>query len=351
MNQPREIAEKIEHVVAGLGLHPGERIPAEGELVQALRLTRHQLRKGLAWLKAQRNWVQIQGSGTYLPGSRRTPRPKEKTVILAGPLPYNRLADFDECQMLAISRGYHLTVMNISQDPAQERLYLESIRRRRITTLCLEPTPIPPWNFDLVDALLADGIKVVLLNAPPELRPKYNFFRLDYYQAGVLGANGLLKQGVRRLIHVSPLLPSKNFAWQHRDFRDGIRAVAAKGRAKVELVPAHCRLSEELGELEWAPESGPIPISGEAGYLCDQYSAGQLLRRQFRDAGLPTPKIFATSTIRYRLSFPYALLDESVRLRRMMAYALDGRIPATRKVQEVIAPEIVEPTARQQVKE
>lgn len=60
----RSVGEYID----SLHLEPGDRIPTENKLCRKFEASHYQVRKVLAELNAERGWVTIQGSGTYIPG-------------------------------------------------------------------------------------------------------------------------------------------------------------------------------------------------------------------------------------------------------------------------------------------
>lgn len=70
----RSVGEYID----SLHLEPGDRVPTENKLCRKFEASHYQIRKVLAELNAERGWVTIQGSGTYIPGGLER-RPRERS--------------------------------------------------------------------------------------------------------------------------------------------------------------------------------------------------------------------------------------------------------------------------------
>ncbi|MBI4023916.1 MAG: GntR family transcriptional regulator [Verrucomicrobia bacterium] len=339
----RTVAEVIKNRVRSLKLCPGDRLPPMNRLAKLVGITDYQLRKALVYLKDNKGWIQIRGSGTYLPGGRRPIRPKKKLIAIVGPWPEAQLSTFDECQRMARARGYGVMVINATPDPKEERTYLENLVEQDITALCMEPTPIPPCNFEIIDRFLALHAKVALFTVPPNLEHNYSVFSLDYYRAGYLGIGHLMKKGVRKVFHITFLTGGIDDPWQEKAMGAGARQAADDFDIDLDIVRAKCVFNEERQVLEWQKVETEIPFKKGIGYLCDHHVAARLLKRQLEEAGISDTEIFTVHNARVSMPFPYAFLDEQERLRRMMSYALDGRIPPHRKIREQVSPVVIHP--------
>jgi hypothetical protein len=341
----RELSEKIEGHVNSLGLKGGDRIPKEFELSTMFGVTRHQVRNALAILKEKNGWVQIQGSGTYLPGGEKPARVKEKTIAFIG----SRLTPevfpwVETVQREAYKQGYQPMMLSVSHANSKfERESLQFIIDRHITAVCIEPIPIKPCNFDLIDAILENKVKVGLLNAPQELREKYSIYMLNHYKAAYLGAVDLIRKGAKKLILVSSLLPKNDYPWQHIDFRAGFLELVKSLDIPHEIVYANVHFNDEIMENEWNTGSQPIPMKPECGYLCNTVSQALFLQKTIAKSKAKDAPIFAASYRKRNYPFPYALLDEDARMMKMLEYLTDGTIPPVKKVFDVTDPVVVYP--------
>ncbi len=342
MQRPRETAELIERHIQTLKLKPGEKTPTEAELVKATGVTRHQVRRGLAWLKDNKGWVQLQGSGTYLPGGQDTPRPRDKVIVAVGPFPWHQLSQFDEAQMATMEKGCYLSVVNIESNPKTERQYLTSILERHFIAMLVEPNPIPPLNFDLFDQIIDGGVKVLLMNAPPERRPDYAVFMLDHQKAGYVGCAHLMSRGVKKIIHVKCHTDKDDFAWQYHDVSAGVEEASATLGVEVQTIRAPSVFNESIQELDWRPANPAIPYENKLGYLCENPAAGILIHKKLQALGVRGSHIFAVSPTQRELPFPYAFLDQTERVRRMLAYAFDSRNHPRKKILDLVPPVVIQ---------
>ncbi len=336
----REVSEKIETCIRELGLKPGDRIPTEDHLMEKFRLTRHRVRAGIAFLQREKGFVTIKGSGTYIPGGSQTPKPKEKTIAVIDPC--DIASKSKDLHVQAFEKGYHLLPINVShENPGFERSCLESVMQRRLVAVCLEPFPIEPMNFDLVDQLIADGVKVLLMNAPPELRDKYSLFLLDYKKAGYMAVASMMGKGFRKIYFIR----SFSKGWQHQDFADGANEAAKDYSLDVKIFRADT-VSNPFpfgGDVTWSEKSEKIPLELNVGYISDTFPKGKLLYSDLIAAGIAEPPVFAVHKENIPSRFSYALLDPVARLSRMLSVAMDGRISSKKIVTEKFAPIIINP--------
>ena len=343
----REVAEKIEAYINELGLKPGDRLPTEDHLMEKFGLTRHRTRLGIAFLQREKGFVTIRGSGTYIPGAPETPKPKEKTIAVIDPC--GIASQSEDLHIEAFKNGYRLLSIQVSHESSNfERVCLESIIQRPVVSLCLEPFPIEPMNFDLIDQLIADGVKVLLMNAPHAFRNKYSLFLLDYRKAGYMAASSMMGKGLKKIY----LIRSSNLhAWQHQDFENGVHEAATDYSLEVKVFHADTVSNPfPTGNREidviWTKDSDKITLEPNIGYISDGFSKGILLYSELISTGIPEPSVFATSTVNLPSPFPYALLDAKARLTRMLSVAMDKIINSKKIVTEKFAPVIVNPAKR-----
>ncbi len=341
----RELSEKIEAHVNSLGVKAGDRIPKEFELSTMFGVTRHQVRNALSVLKEKNGWVQIQGSGTYLPGGEKPARVKEKTIAFIGPSLTPEVYPWVETvQREAFKQGYQPMMLSVSHANSKfERESLQFIIDRHITAVCIEPIPIKPYNFDLIDTILENKVKVGLLNAPEKLRDKYSIYLLNHHKAAYLGAVDLIRKGAKKLILVSSLDPKNDYPWQHIDFRAGFLELVKSLDIPHEIVYARAHFNDEIMENEWDKGSQPVPLKSECGYLCNTVSQALFLQKTMAKSKAKDAPIFAASYRKTNYPFPYALLDEDARMMKMLEYLTDGTIPPVKKVFDVTDPVVVYP--------
>jgi hypothetical protein len=340
--QARELVEKVDAFIAQLNLLPGDRVPTEDELMEKFEITRYRARTVLDNLLHKYGWVKLHGSGTYLPGGAATPKIKEKTVALIGP---DGKVDMKPLHELAISKNYHLLNFWIShQNSSFERLCLESVTKRLLASVCLEPIPLRPLNFDLVDKLVEEGVKVLLMNAPNELRDKYSIFLLNYHKAGFMAGAYMAKKGLKNVYFIR----SNSMAWQNQDFSDGVYRAAKKHSLNITLLHGDVKSATNTDEsdLVWTDDSNPIPLKEGSGYLADNYYKGVMLYKQLQESGIANPDVFGVSTLRKSAPFPFAFLDPTLRLTEMLTVALDNSIAANINCSKLYNPIMVPPNSK-----
>ena len=80
------IGEIVEEYIKESAFRPGDRLPPETQMANDLKMTRHQLRKGIELLKKQHKVRQIRGSGTYIEKRIAPKAPKEKIISFVTPV-------------------------------------------------------------------------------------------------------------------------------------------------------------------------------------------------------------------------------------------------------------------------
>ena len=129
--------------------------------------------------------------------------------------------------------GYFLIVCNTNDDPAQERAYLDAVGGS-----LAHGVVVMHADFVQIDDLLAlrrRGVPVVLcMWEKPDLPPVLPCVAVDFYQAGVIAAEHLLKLGHQRIGAVVGSEQSGNHIWRYRGFADTLeRSGVAHGSGEV----------------------------------------------------------------------------------------------------------------------
>lgn len=131
-----------------------------------------------------------------------------------------------EVERAARKLGYFLLVCNTNDDPAQERAYLDAVGGALAQGVIV-------MNGDFVQpaelvALRQRGVPVVLcMWERPQEPPALPCVAVDFYQAGVLAAEHLLKLGHRRLGAIVASEPTGNHRWRYQGFADTLAKAGA----------------------------------------------------------------------------------------------------------------------------
>jgi len=134
--------------------------------------------------------------------------------------------------------GYFLLVCNTNDDPAQERAYLDAVGGSLARGVLVMHA-----DFVQLDQLLAlrqRGVPVVLcMWEKPDEPPALPCVAVDFYQAGVIAAEHLLKLGHQRVGAVVGSEASGNHIWRYRGFADTL------ARAGISHLPEHARFGHD----------------------------------------------------------------------------------------------------------
>jgi LacI family transcriptional regulator, repressor for deo operon, udp, cdd, tsx, nupC, and nupG len=115
--------------------------------------------------------------------------------------------------------GFFLLVCNTNDDPAQERAYLDAVGGA-----LAQGVIVMNADFVQLDALLAlrqRGVPVVLcMWERPQEAPELPCVAVDFYQAGVLAAEHLIKLGHRHIGAIVGSEPGGNHRWRFQGYKD-----------------------------------------------------------------------------------------------------------------------------------
>lgn len=118
--------------------------------------------------------------------------------------------------------GYFLVVCNTNDDPEQERAYLDAV-----TGSLAHGVLVMNADFVQIDELVAlhqRGVPVVLcMWEMPDQPPALPSIAVDFFRAGMIAAEHLIKLGHRRIGVVMGSELSGNHIWRYRGFCEAVR--------------------------------------------------------------------------------------------------------------------------------
>jgi DNA-binding LacI/PurR family transcriptional regulator len=134
--------------------------------------------------------------------------------------------------------GYFLLVCNTNDDPLQERAYLDVVGGSLAHGVLVMHADVA--QTEELKALSRRGVPVVLcMWEKPDQPPPLPCVAVDFYQAGVIAAEHLLKLGHERIGIVVGSEPTGNHIWRVRGFADTLE------RAGVPLPTEHTRYGHD----------------------------------------------------------------------------------------------------------
>jgi DNA-binding LacI/PurR family transcriptional regulator len=143
-----------------------------------------------------------------------------------------------EVERAARKLGYFLLVCNTNDDPAQERAYLDAVGGALAQGVIVMNADFV--QLDALQDLRRRGVPVVLcMWERPQEPPPLPCVAVDFYQAGVLAAEHLLRLGHRRLGAVVGSEPSGNHRWRLQGFADTL------AKAGVDFPPSQVRFDHD----------------------------------------------------------------------------------------------------------
>jgi DNA-binding LacI/PurR family transcriptional regulator len=118
--------------------------------------------------------------------------------------------------------GYFLLVCNTNDDPVQERAYLDAVGGSLAHGVLVMNADFV--QIDELVALRARGVPVVLcMWEKPDQPPALPSVAVDFYRAGAVAAEHLIKLGHRRIGAVVGSERSGNHIWRYRGFADALQ--------------------------------------------------------------------------------------------------------------------------------
>ena len=118
--------------------------------------------------------------------------------------------------------GYFLLVCNTNDDPEQERAYLDAVGGSLAHGVLVMNADFV--QIDELVALRARGVPVVLcMWEKPDQPPALPSVAVDFYRAGAVAAEHLIKLGHRRIGAVVGSERSGNHIWRYRGFAEALQ--------------------------------------------------------------------------------------------------------------------------------
>jgi hypothetical protein len=347
-----EIKDLVEQYIIDTSLNAGDRLPSEQTIADELNLTRHQLRKAIEAFKNEQKLSQIRGSGTYLRPEMGKRKEKEKEIVLFLPLDPIFASVYDEFQKTVFLRGYQLNLVNSSQDPDFEKLYMEYLYKRRVSGVIISPSPVYEGIFQDIDMLRNDGVKVAVLNAPQKLlesKTGANFI-FDFYTAGYQAVIHLLSSGYKKQVMISSLKSMPN-AWHYKAHLEGAQKAAEEFDVELEVSYKHAQFNE-FNELYWTEKQvSPLPLREDTGYICGNYRAMHLVNQNLIANKIQNYSIFSSSNKKVPFEFPYFYFDVAKQLHMAFEYLLDSKISSKKYYSNIIKPELVKTNEDENINE
>ena len=180
-----KLKKDISDFIASLHLKSGDRLPSIEQIRRKIGSTQYKIYQELKEIAVERKYEIIHGSGIYLPGRKKIWKPYEYSVALISP---GTLLEYDLINSLHYRFMKHnLNLLPLSiphKDPGYEEEILKYLLGRRIWGLIIEPHPLSNENLKIINRMQTQGCRCILLSRQPELKKRYHFFTLDYYQLG-----------------------------------------------------------------------------------------------------------------------------------------------------------------------
>jgi DNA-binding LacI/PurR family transcriptional regulator len=252
--------------------------------------------------------------------------------------------------------GYFLLVCNTNDDPVQERAYLDAVGGSLAHGVLVMNADFV--QIDELVALRSRGVPVVLcMWEKPDQPPALPSVAVDFYRAGAVAAEHLIKLGHRRIGAVVGSERSGNHIWRYRGFAEALqRAGIAHDDADVSFghdtidagrSSAHALLASApdltavfvsndlpaLGVLQAAADMGlDVPADLSVIGITDIQLAHQV-RPALTTVAVPTQESaeLAVEMIMHmiRQDDSSAPLQRETSLPRLVVRASTGRVPAS----------------------
>ena len=328
----------VSEYVDSLGLEPGDRIPTENKLCRKFEVNHYQIRKVVAELTAERNWVTIQGSGTYMPGGLER-RPRERIIAVVRSNLHDMIEQMREAHNLALENKYQLLLFGIDHsETIAEQECLEHLLAQRLHALIIDPHPGNEKIAEMLDRFVAQGTRVVLLNGSAALRRRYPTYSFNYHRAGYMSLVQLMRQNVKKVIHISPY---DSIAWQHEEFRLGMDEASVDFSFPVERYFGKMFLDVRNFKWSWQPSGFEIPLEEECGYVDDNNPfEASYLQTQLQAAGLHHAPVISV----YYTSGPSACTTLCFNMSELMKWIVGelihnpGHLPFERRFNPLLTP-------------
>ncbi|MCD8140240.1 MAG: GntR family transcriptional regulator [Planctomycetaceae bacterium] len=173
-----QLADQIREAIHAAALAPGQRLPTEEALAEQYSLSRNTVRQALKLLEEEGYLFGVQGSGTFVAGTRpatsRSDAPAEKRVAVVmnnfGSYIFpNVLMGVSDC---LFERGYSLFLRIAANHIAKEEQILQEVLESNVAGLIIEPARAawPRPNYDLYRRIEARMPCVLTHSRLPDFR-------------------------------------------------------------------------------------------------------------------------------------------------------------------------------------
>ena len=179
---------------------PGERLPSESQLCAQFSVSRNAVRQAIHNLSHD-GWVEsVKGVGTFC---RSRVSDSRLTTNIGFVCFFTGSYIFPEiirgCDRVLYKRGFHLILNQSEYDLEKERTILESLERKRVDGIIIEPVfDGGRSNASLLERLSAEGTAVVLIDSYFPER-EFSFVALDDRLGGEKAASFLWEKGHRKI--------------------------------------------------------------------------------------------------------------------------------------------------------
>ncbi len=322
------------------GVYPvGSLLPAESELCTEFGVALSTLRRAVARLAAEGRLNPHRGIGTtVLPKTI----PCIESRCLATMFPLKRQY-FKILQEYALTRQTLLVPFDRHDwNPTPEKVFLECVRQARHRGVLACCTPIAPQNDGLLDAMSAEGMRIIHLEPYKLADIEASYIMPDYHRAGYAAATRLLMAGYRNLKYLK-----MDYDWPAATrARDGYFAGLNDQLGVTDPESFYISMPIRLGDR---PAERALfvtkltSLETGTGILCHDYLAASRLLECLKDAGRSVPGQVGVICVEYfdedlsGLSLDTVTFDRAEALRRALDWVFSPDAPP---IHELLPPQL-----------
>ena len=322
------------------GVYPvGSLLPTERALYTELGVALSTLRRAVARLAAEGRLKPHRGIGTTV-----LPKiiPCIESQCLATMFPLKRQY-FKVLQEYALTRQTLLVPFDRHDwNPAPEKAFLECVRQARHRGVLACCTPIAPQNDGLLDAMSAEGMRIIHLEPYTLADIQASYIMPDYHRAGYAAATRLLMGGYRYLKYLQ-----MEYDWPAAArARDGFFAGLQDQLGVTEPERFHLAMPIRLGAR---PAERALFVTRLAsleagtGIFCHDYLAAKRLLECLKEAGISVPDQVGVICVEYfdedvsGLSLDTVTFDRAGALQRALDWVFSPDAPP---IHELLPPQL-----------
>jgi GntR family transcriptional regulator, arabinose operon transcriptional repressor len=234
------VREKIKTHISRMSV--GDRLSSERELSEYFEVDRITIRRAMLDLENEGFVIRHQGRGTFI--KRLAAQEKQhitgsRAIGLVLPdveIPQNT-ALLRGIEEEATNRGYQIWIRNALFDAGRELEILESIGKEELAGIITCPlfgNALNPQYAELINRLLEEGIKVVLLDQyVPGVQAQVSM--VDKVRVGYIAAEHLIMLGHRRICYVSTNTFDTSGNDSFRGYREALEDYGVKFDPQLEI--------------------------------------------------------------------------------------------------------------------